>query len=94
MEYKSLARELETIFRRRQWKWKVDGELIVPTRDDILETLELMHARLADEPSGTWLELGHMILIKTNGLMDVYMHHGTVERQDEQPNTESPSETP
>lgn len=88
MEYKALARELKSVFDKKGYQWKIDGVLTSPSKEDILETMMMMAERLEGEPSGTWLELGHLIFIKTEGFIDVYMHHGTVERQDEQATTE------
>lgn len=89
MDYEVLSRELGKVFKDKGYTWRVDGVLTVPSQQDILETMREVDERLATEPSGTWLELGHLIFIKTESFIDVYMHHGTVERQDEQP-TEEP----
>ncbi len=83
MEYQKLSREIKTIFDRRGYRWKIDGVLTSPSKEDILETMRMMDERLANEPSGTWLELGHLIFIKTAGLMDVYVHMGTVEKNND-----------
>lgn len=88
MDYEAISRELSKIFKDKGYTWRVDGVLTVPSQQDILETLEEMVRQLEHVPSGTWMELGHLILIKTGRFIDVYMHHGTVERQDEQPNEE------
>ncbi|AST15426.1 hypothetical protein SEA_SAMISTI12_241 [Streptomyces phage Samisti12] len=66
----------------------IDGALTVPSEQDILDTLNQMADRLDEYPDGTQMELGHLIFIKTGRLIDVYLHHGTIERQDEQPPTE------
>jgi hypothetical protein len=88
MDYEAISGELSKVFKDKGYTWKVDGVLTVPSQQDILETLEEMVRQLEHVPSGTWMELGHLILIKTGRFIDVYMHHGTVERQDEQPNEE------
>lgn len=85
MDFNAISGELSKVFKDKGYTWRVDGSLTVPSQQDILETLEEMARQLEHVPSGTWMELGHLILIKTGRFIDVYMHHGTVERQDEQP---------
>ncbi|QRI46185.1 hypothetical protein SEA_CURSIVE_242 [Streptomyces phage Cursive] len=88
MELKRLAKEFKEVFDEKQYHWRIDDTLTVPSERDILDTLEQVVERIAKEPSGTWVELGRLIFIKTGSLIDVYLHHGTIERQDEQPPTE------
>lgn len=86
MDFSAISGELSKVFKDKGYTWRVDGVLTVPSQQDILETLEEMTERLIHEPSGSWMELGHLILIRTERFVDVYMHHGTVERHNEQPN--------
>ncbi|WNN95555.1 hypothetical protein SEA_WATERMOORE_237 [Streptomyces phage Watermoore] len=88
MELKGLAKEFKGVFDEKGYQWMIGGVLTVPSERDILDTLEQVVERIAKEPSGTWVELGRLIFIKTGSLIDVYLHHGTIERQDEQPPTE------
>lgn len=78
MDFKELARELKTVFDDKGYTWNIDGVLTIPSEPDILETMEQMVKHIADEPSGTWLELGRLIYIKTDDKIDVYVLHGTV----------------
>ncbi|QDH94062.1 hypothetical protein SEA_EVY_228 [Streptomyces phage Evy] len=88
MDYEELAKRFKPVFDENQYKWSMDGFLTVPSEQDILDTLKQMAKHLESTPDGTWMELGHLILIKNGRFTDVYLHHGAVERQDEQPNTE------
>lgn len=78
MDLKELARELKTVFDEKGYTWKIDGVSTVPSEHDILETMEQMVKHIADEPSGTWLELGRLIYIKTDDKIDVYVLHATI----------------
>lgn len=78
MDFKELSRELKQVFDEKGYTWNIDGVLTVPSESDILETMEKMAEHLADEPDGTWLELGRLIYIKTGEHLDVYVLHATI----------------
>ena len=88
MEFERLAKDFKEVFDREGFTWKIDGELTVPSEQDILDTLNQMAAHMDEHPDGTQMELGHLIFIKSGRFVDVYMHHGTIERPNEQSNTE------
>ncbi len=88
MEFEGLAKQFKAVFDDRKYQWKIDGTLTVPSEQDILDTLKEMAERMSTLPDGTQMELGHIIFIKAGSLIDVYLHHGTVERHNEQPDTE------
>lgn len=91
MDFEAIAKELSQLFRLKGYKWRFDGTLKTPSVADILEVLQEVAKRLEDEPDGTWIETGRLIMIKQAGFLDVYAHHAQFaqEREDEQPTTES-----
>jgi hypothetical protein len=79
MEQEDLARRLSHIFEDKQYKWKIDGNLVVPSYEDLLLTIEKIKETLDNEPEGTWLESGRLIFIKTVAGLDVYVLQGTLD---------------
>lgn len=91
MDFEAVAKEMSQLFRLKGHKWRFDGTLKTPSVADILEVLQEIAKRLEDEPDGTWIETGRLIVIKQSGFIDVYAHHAQFqqERKNEQP-TEEP----
>lgn len=58
------------------WTWRVGGELIVPSEDDIAKTLDRMKEVLYTEPDGTQMELGRLIMRKDAEGYEVYVYLG------------------
>jgi hypothetical protein len=87
MEFKELAKEIKKVFDAKQYEWRIDGILSIPTELDIRQTMEEMAKQLANVPDGTWMELGRLIFIKSGKLIDVYVHHAAIE-ENEQANKE------
>lgn len=87
MEPQGLAKELKKVFDEKGYQWKFEEGLKTPTEADILDVLQEIMRRLEDQPLGTWYETGRLIFVKDLGLYDVYVHCGSLERQDEQPDT-------
>lgn len=88
MEHEQLAGELRSLFAQKGYKWRVDGRLKSVTKADILEVVKEVEQRLANEPEGTWYEVGRLIFIKEAGLIDVYALHGSLKETNEQSPTE------
>lgn len=78
MDYEKLAKKFKPVFDENKYEWMIDGVLTVPSEQDILDTLQEMAKQIESTPDGTWMELGHLIIIKTGSFIDVYLHHGTV----------------
>ena len=58
-------------------KWKrYDDTLAYPTIDDMEEMLEVIATRMADEPIGSQLEIGGLIVRKETTGYDVYAYVG------------------
>ncbi|AYB71043.1 hypothetical protein SEA_YABOI_251 [Streptomyces phage Yaboi] len=77
-----LEEELKRLFDEKEYRWRVNGRLKKPTLRDLSDTLEKIKEKLKDEPVGTWLYVGRLIIVKdAEGKLDVYAHHGTIEEE-------------
>lgn len=87
---KRTASELAKFFKEKQYKWRINDRLKVPSEADMLDTLEGIRSRLENEPVGTWLETGRLIVLKEDKTYDVYVLHAQLEQEstDEQPTTD------
>lgn len=68
----SLEEELESMFLVKDYRWRINGSLVYPTATDIRETIDRAVKELYDEPEGTQLEVGRLIIKKADGHYDVY----------------------
>lgn len=64
------------IFEENDYRWSINGELIVPSADDLTETLDQLVNRIKDEPDFTQIELGRLIVKKAGDKYGVYVHIG------------------
>jgi len=86
-----LAQELRKLFDEKQYRWRVNGRLKKPTVRDLEDTLDKIKGKLKDEPVGTWVYVGRLIVVKdAEGKLDVYAHHGTIEEE----NADADQQTP
>jgi hypothetical protein len=82
MAFEALAEELSKIFLDKGYTWKIQsGESVVPDKDALLIAFNQVEARLKNEPSGTRLEVGHLVIVKFDDFYDVYVHIGTVNKE-------------
>lgn len=64
--------------------WRIDGELVLPTEEQLKEVIDRCVVRLYAEPEGAQIEVGHLIVKKrAGGLHDVFLHYGTIGEEDE-----------
>lgn len=63
-------------FKKNQWTWAIGGGMNVPTEQDIQDALDEAARLLYDEPVGTQLSVGRLIIEKTASGHDVYMLAG------------------
>lgn len=68
-----LAQRLASLFEERQYTWKIDGQLSVPSENDIQDVIDEAQNRLKTKPMGTWLEIGRLIFVKSPDNLDVYV---------------------
>lgn len=75
MSNDELARDLYYLFREKDYKWKIDGELRTPYMSEIMQLLDKAVDSLYDEPDGATLLMttGRLIIKKDAGHIDVYL---------------------
>lgn len=64
------------VFDKTGQTWKVDGQPHQPTEDDVLKVLDAAAAKLYDEPVGSRLETGGMLIEKMPQGHAVYVYCG------------------
>lgn len=65
------------VFVKTGRMWKVGGKLIRPSEEDIMVLLDEAAVRLAQEPVGTRLDKGGLIVEKKHRGHDVYVMVGS-----------------
>lgn len=69
--------DLAALFREKGWKWSLrDNRFTVPTVDDIEAALDEAARLLYNEPVGTQLEVGRLIIKRLHDGFDVYVYAG------------------
>jgi hypothetical protein len=71
-----IEEELESFFLVHDYQWRIDGVLRYPTADDLRATIDRAVTTMYDEPEGTQLEVGRLIVKKSddNGHIIVKKH--------------------
>jgi hypothetical protein len=64
--------EIESLFLVHDYRWKIDGVLRYPTSEEIRQTIDRAVEELYHEQDGTQLEVGRLIIKKSQGHYDVY----------------------
>jgi hypothetical protein len=68
-----LETELERLFVRYGYQWKIDGALRVPDVQDIRMTIDRAIELLYNESSPTaQIEIGRLVIKKSEGFHDIY----------------------
>jgi hypothetical protein len=66
-------------FMMNNLRWRIDGELVIPTEEQLQEVIDKAVERLYAEPDGAQLEVGHLIVKRRNqDLYDVFVRYGTI----------------
>lgn len=74
-----LYEELATHFLVKDYKWKFDYGHVNPDADDIKKALAKVQEILATEDEeNVQLEMGHLMFKKRAGVIDVFVHAGTI----------------
>lgn len=69
-------------FEAMEWTWKLKGgRVIVPREDDVEKVLDKCIEDLYDEPIGSTLFTGRLIVRKETNCHDVYMLVGTIPKE-------------
>lgn len=76
----TLEEEIAQRFLENGYEWKIkDKGKKVPDADEIQQALDEAARVLYNEPVGTQLEVGRLIIVKKHRGHDVYMFAGTYE---------------
>lgn len=78
----STADDIADHFVLRNWQWTFDGESRIPTSEEVAGNLDKSIAVLYNEPEGTSLQVGGMIIHKSAGHYDIYAHFGEWKEND------------
>lgn len=70
--------QLHEEFVKRGYTWKIDGEDVVPTRQDLQDYLDAASKRLED---GMQMQSGYLIIQTVAGKTDVYLYQGEYENE-------------
>jgi hypothetical protein len=62
----------------RDIKWKIDGELRRPTRNELETALDDMLRAVQESPVSISIELGSLLVKRSDKHIDVYVHAGEV----------------
>lgn len=81
-----LTEELATYFLVKDYKWKFDYGHANPDANDMEKVFEKVQVILSPEPESTQLEVGRLIFKKRAGLIDVFVHAGTIGENSEDSN--------
>lgn len=76
MNRDELIEDLEAQFVAKDFKYRINEELTVPTKDDLSKVLEDMKRLLEPEPDGAQISVGRLIMKKADGHHDVYLFIG------------------
>lgn len=68
--------ELETLFMAKGYQWNIGGSLTFPTAADIRSTIDRAVDELYDEPYGTQIEVGRLIIKQRGEHFDVFVMIG------------------
>lgn len=72
-----MLKDLAQHFAQRAWTWNLKrGGTRVPTEEDFQDALDYAAQVLYDEPVGTMLEVGRLIIVKRTLGHDVYAFFG------------------
>lgn len=73
-----LSEELATYFLVKDYKWKFNYGHANPDADDINRAIDKALVILDAEGEDTQLEVGHLLFKKRAGVVDIFVHAGTI----------------
>jgi hypothetical protein len=80
---RNISEELATYFLVHDYKWKFDYGLANPDASDIDKALDRVQLIMDTHEDGTQLEVGHLMFKKRAGVIDVFVHAGTIGENNE-----------
>jgi hypothetical protein len=75
---REISEDLATLFLVKNYKWKFDYGLANPDADDIEKALNKASLMLEGHDDNTQLEVGHLLFKKRAGVIDIFVHFGTI----------------
>lgn len=72
--------QLHKQFVERGWTWKINGQDVVPTKQDLKDFFEEVNNRV---PDGSQMQAGRMIVQVIAGKTDVYLYQGVYGENEE-----------
>lgn len=82
-----LSEELATYFLVKDYKWKFDYGHANPDADDIEKAFKKVQTILSEQKGdNVQLEVGHLMFKKRAGVIDVFVHAGTIGENSEDSN--------
>lgn len=63
-----------------EWRWKIDGERRLPTYDDVKLLVEDIIKQVAKSPTSISVEIGGILVKRTDDYVDVYLFAGGIKR--------------
>lgn len=79
MELDRIAGEVHKIFQDKKYLWKINGERVQPSYEDIFDTIAQVLGDMRFYPDGSRFEVGRLIFQKTGDNLDIYVLQGTVQ---------------
>ncbi|QWT30059.1 hypothetical protein SEA_TUNATARTARE_197 [Streptomyces phage TunaTartare] len=73
-----LSEELANYFLVKDYKWKFEYGHANPDEDDMQRALNRVKEILDEQEDNTQLEMGHLLFKKRAGVIDVFVHAGTI----------------
>lgn len=71
--------KLLDLFVQLGYSWKIDGELRVPTEDDLQRVLDKAKQTLYDEPVPSQIEIGRLIIRRSKeNQFETYLYIGDI----------------
>lgn len=86
MSIKEIAEDLAHYFLVRDYKWKLDIGLVNPDENDICRAIEKAAKILEEHQDHSQLEVGRLIFKKNAGVVDIFVHAGTIGENSEDSN--------
>lgn len=57
-------------------RWKIDGQMVLPTESQIEDTIDSMVDTLISNPEASQIEVGGVIVARLEGHFDIYVRVG------------------
>lgn len=74
----SISSVAHGIFVKRGYLWKIGGDRHIPTEQDIQTTLDKMVEVLENDPDSDTIEVGRLLVQKTEQGYAIYIHLGDI----------------